>query len=230
MIAAVEIAIVLDNRNVAAGFPENAQRVIQPERRPRSFVKDLYRNPADILPHPLIKDCAQKRPVCLGGHRVLGHPCRRIGPAQHNREETDVGGADFLEIAVYPDWELDIERADSTQDVARNLEPPQELERAQRLFVARNSASVHPVAVMHFRRTVNAETHAESFVRQKPAPLLIQEDAVRLYPVRNPPPIGQMLPLKGNDFAEILQSKDRRLPTVPGESDHFPRGGIDVLI
>ena len=38
-----------------------------------------------------------------------------------------------------------------------------------------------------------------------------------------------MILLKGNDFAEAVEAKQCRLSSVPGESNHGIRAGINVL-
>ena len=66
VVARVEIPIVLDHRDVPACLPEDAQRVLLPERRPGGLLEYLHPDLADVLAHPLVEDGAQE---IAPGHR-----------------------------------------------------------------------------------------------------------------------------------------------------------------
>ena len=60
MIALIEISVVLDDRNIPAGRAEDAKRMSHPIGRACSFFKALNDDPVHIVPHPLVKDRAEK--------------------------------------------------------------------------------------------------------------------------------------------------------------------------
>ena len=81
VVALIEVAVVLDDRHVAAGRAEDAQRVAEPERRPRRFFEDLDDDPPHVVADPFVEDRAEKRAKGLGRHRPVAHaagepPCR----------------------------------------------------------------------------------------------------------------------------------------------------------
>ena len=60
VVAGKEISIVFDDRDISADGPEDAQRMLLPERRPGRFLENLHFDPADIPAHPFVEDGAEK--------------------------------------------------------------------------------------------------------------------------------------------------------------------------
>jgi hypothetical protein len=85
------------------------------------------------------------------------------------------------------------------------------------------------MAVMHFLWTVQADPYGEALCSQKATPVLIDEGAIGLYTVDDPPLRWQMLALQSNDLMKVVQPEQGRLPTVPGKGDHWIWGGFNVL-
>jgi hypothetical protein len=60
VIARKEVPGVLDDGNIAAGLPEDAQRMLLPEGGSGRLLKHPHVDPLDIPGHPLIEDGAEK--------------------------------------------------------------------------------------------------------------------------------------------------------------------------
>ncbi len=56
VVTGIKIAVVLDDRDVAAGLAVNTKRVLHAEKRPDRFVEKLNEDLADIVVYPLVKD------------------------------------------------------------------------------------------------------------------------------------------------------------------------------
>ena len=80
------------------------------------------------------------------------------------------------------------------------------------------------VLIMHFLRSVQAETDGKILSRQKAAPIFIKEGAVSLHPVEDGSVSGQMFALKGPDLTKIIETQEGWLPAVPGKIDRPDRG------
>src|SRR4029077_9074083 len=63
MIAGIKIAVVLDDRHIAAGLAVDTKRVLHSQERSHGFVEELDENLSHVLPHPLIEDRAKKLAV-----------------------------------------------------------------------------------------------------------------------------------------------------------------------
>jgi hypothetical protein len=70
---------------------------------------------------------------------------------------------------------------------------------------------------MHFRRSVQAETDGKPLVRQEIGPRGVEQQAVRLQAVCDPPAPRTVLPLEANNFPKELDAEERRLSAVPFE-------------
>src|SRR4030042_6766901 len=100
MVARVQIAIPLENRNVSTDRAEQAQRVLLTKRGPCRLLDDLHLHPADVCGHPFVKDSAQELPPGFGLHGLRADAARRRRLSLDQRKKADVRGADPLEEAV----------------------------------------------------------------------------------------------------------------------------------
>ncbi|MBA7708952.1 hypothetical protein ES703_117857 [subsurface metagenome] len=60
------------------------------------------------------------------------------------------------------------------------------------------------VLVMHFLRTVQAESNSKALCRQKTAPVIIEEDSVCLHTVSDALVRGLMLALQRHNLAKVV--------------------------
>ncbi len=118
---------------------------------------------------------------------------------------------------------------DYAQEIARDPVLPQECIPAHCIPVRGGLALGDAVAIVHLLRTVEAKPYGKTLCRQKAAPLLVEESAVRLYPVGNAPVAGAMFALERYDLAKVIEPQDGRFPAMPGKVDHRTGRGIDVL-
>jgi hypothetical protein len=79
------------------------------------------------------------------------------------------------------------------------------------------------------RRAVEAETHAETLVRQKATPFFVQQDAVGLDAVAHVPAGGLVLALYADRLLEEIHPKCGGLSAVPGKVDIRPGRSFKVL-
>ena len=90
MIAGEEVAVMLDDGDVAAGLPEDAEGVLPAEGRCDCLLEYLHFDAPDILAQPLVKNGAEKIAEGLGRHRAVAYAAvrRRARPGaetQYNR-------------------------------------------------------------------------------------------------------------------------------------------------
>ena len=86
-----------------------------------------------------------------------------------------------------------------------------------------------PVAVMERLGPVEAEADGKTFPGEKPAPIFVEEHAVRLNGVDDACPPSLVFSLQFNDPAEIVQAKGRRFSPMPGEVDDRLGRDFEVL-
>ena len=85
VIAGKEISIVLDHRNIPAGFLEDAQGMFLPQGLSCRLIEDLDIYLPDVLAHPLIKNGAEKSTEGLRGHGARTHISIRVRSGFHKR-------------------------------------------------------------------------------------------------------------------------------------------------
>jgi len=83
VIADKEISIVLNNRNIPAGFLKDAQGMLLPQGCCSRLLKDLNSNLPDILARPLIEDGAKESAEGLGRHGGRAHAFVEIRSGLH---------------------------------------------------------------------------------------------------------------------------------------------------
>lgn len=118
MVAGIEISVVLDDRNIAAGRPKNTQRVILLEGRPGRLLEDLHFDPADILTHPLIEYGAEKFTPSFCGNRERTDTAVGVWLRFDHGQKSEIMGVDFFEEAVDLGGMLDVMGINDTQDIA----------------------------------------------------------------------------------------------------------------
>src|SRR3990170_4209527 len=89
---------MFDDDDIPAGFPEHAERMLQPEERPCRLIEVLDADAADIVSDPLVEYRAQKSPVGFGrnGFRADSIVCG----THHQRQELQVLDPDVFEETV----------------------------------------------------------------------------------------------------------------------------------
>jgi len=83
VIAGKEIPVVLNNRNIPAGFLEDAQGMLLPQGCCSGLLKDLNSNLPDILARPLIEDGAKESAEGLGRHGGRAYAFVKIRSGLH---------------------------------------------------------------------------------------------------------------------------------------------------
>src|SRR5215467_14413614 len=105
VITGIEVAVVLDDRHIPTGGAKDTQRVVLSVGRSRRLLEHLHDNAPDVLPHPLVKDGAQKSAKSLSRHRAWAHTALHM---LNERNEAEILRFNLLEKAVYLEGVLDI--------------------------------------------------------------------------------------------------------------------------
>src|SRR5262249_17383781 len=114
VITGIEVAVVLDDRDIPTGGAKDTQRVVLPVGRSRRLLEHLHVDAPDARPHPLVKDGAQKRAERLRRYRARPHPALHM---LNEGNEAEILGFDLLEKAVHLQRMLDILRMYHAQEI-----------------------------------------------------------------------------------------------------------------
>ena len=87
----------------------------------------------------------------------------------------------------------------------------------------------HAIGIVQCRRSVDAQADGKMLGGKKTAPLLRQQNAVRLDAVDDAPALRQMFSLKLHDPAKKVRAENRRFAAVPGEIDFRLQSDPDLL-
>jgi len=123
----------------------------------------------------------------------------------------------------------DVPRVDDAQDVAAHAVALQQPPAAHDVRVRGRTAAGDPVAVVVLRRAVEAQADEETLGREEAAPRLVEEGAVGLEGVEDPPARRPVPLLERDDPAEVVEPEDGRLAAVPEEIDRPFGGDFDLL-
>ena len=97
MVAGVEAAVALEDRDVAAGLAMDAERVGQPVDGAQGLVEGLHDDPPDVLGDPQVEDAAEEVADRLGRRRggalasalaargTRGRNCRYVAPSSRKK-------------------------------------------------------------------------------------------------------------------------------------------------
>ena len=78
VIAGEKVPVVFDDGDIAAGLPEDAQRMLLPQGCPGRLFKDLNLDPANVLAQPLVKNGAEKSAEGFGRHGPVAYAAPAI--------------------------------------------------------------------------------------------------------------------------------------------------------
>src|SRR5262249_38532521 len=226
VITGIEVAVVLDDRDIPTGGAKDTQRMVLSVSRSRRLLEHLHDNAPDVLPHPLVKDGTQKRAKRLSRHRARAHTALHM---LNEGNEAEILGFDLLEKTVHLEGMLNILRMHHAQEVNRDFVLTQQAIALHHLLVSRLLALGHTVGVVQRLWTVEAESDGKVFRRKKAAPVVIEGHAVGLNTVGDAPVRGLVLALQRDNLAKIVQPEDSRFAAVPKEVNYRLRGDLDLL-
>ena len=121
VITRIEVPVMFDDRDIPAGASKDAQRVVLAMGRARRFLEDLHDDPSDVLPHPLIKDRAQKGAKRLSRYGARAHLAFCCGLLLDQRDKAEVLGSNVLEKAVHLKRILDIPGMHDAENIDRDF-------------------------------------------------------------------------------------------------------------
>jgi len=229
VIAGEEITVVFEHGNFTACFAENTQRMIKAERWPRGFFEILDHNAPAIPPNPLVENFAEKCAELIRRGRERADAVSGFPRLLYRGQETDVLAANFAEKAVYREGCTDIMAVHDTEYVRLNAHFAQKVVGTHRLRVRTLPTPSHSVAIVQFCRAVEAEPNLEILVRQKPAELFVQKNAVGLDAVSHAPACRFELSLQVNNLPEEAYTQSCGLSAMPGKINSRPGRGCEVL-
>ena len=215
VIARKEVAVVLEDGYVAAGFAKYAQRMLHSQRGPSGFVESLHGYAADVASDPLVEHSAKERPVILRRWRVRGDFASRAGRALHNGQEADVSAANIPKEAVHAERGAHVKRMNHADDIGVDVVLAEQFIAAHGRGVTGPAATGDAIGVVQFRRPVEAEAHAEVLGLEETAPLVVEEHSVGLDAVADAPAGGAVPALDLEDLAKELHAEDGGLSAVP---------------
>ena len=137
--------------------------------------------------------------------------------------------ADLPEEPIRRERAFDVQVMHHADDGGEDPVLAQGLESPHGLPVGRLAALGHAVRVVQFRRAVQAQADAEGLRRQKAAPLVVQQHAVGLDAIADPPAGGLVLALELDGLAEKVHAQDGGLSSMPREANLRPARRLDVL-
>ena len=203
MIAGVEISVMLDDHDIAAGLLENAQSMLHPEQGSERLIEVLDGDPADIVPEPLVENRAQELSVGFCRRRLRAYPAPALPRDQ--RKELQELHAELLEKAINRSRLPDVPTMHDAQHVAWNPVALQEPDGLDHPLVGRTAALGHAIAVVERLRSVDADADLEAFRGEEAAPFVVDQRAVGLNAIEDLPSRRSVLALELDDSAEIIE-------------------------
>jgi hypothetical protein len=116
-----EFTVVFDYRNITAGLPKDAKRMLLPERSPGCFLEYPHFDPLDILAYPLIEDGAEKIAQSLSRCSAGANTALIVRLGLNQGQKLDGLGLDLFEEAVNLYRIQDVLCMDHAKDIARDL-------------------------------------------------------------------------------------------------------------
>ena len=114
-----EVPVMLDDGDVAANLPKDAERMLLSEGRSEGFLEYLHIDAPDVLAQPFVKNGAKKRAESLGRHGAVADDAP-VGQMLNQGQEPDVIGSDLLEKPVDVGGAPDVPVVHDAEDIAGN--------------------------------------------------------------------------------------------------------------
>jgi len=187
MVAREEVPVMLDDRNIAARRPEDAQRMLLPERYSGGLLENLHLDPPNVPAHPFIEDGTEKTAPGISRHCEWANVIFSLRLRLDHGQKAHVWSFDLLEELVHLKGMPDIVRIDHAQDIGIDAVLSQELISAHCFLVSRLTTLRDTIPVVHFSRPIQTQADSKILRRQKAAPLLIKERPIGLHSIRDPP-------------------------------------------
>ena len=118
VVARIEVAVVLDDGNIAARRPEYAKRMLLPERYSGGLFEYLHFDSPDVSAYPFIENGTEKTAPCLSRYRQRANAIFSVRLWLDHRQKAHVRSFDLLEEPVYFGGIPNIMGIDHTQDIS----------------------------------------------------------------------------------------------------------------
>ncbi len=252
VVAGVQVAVRLERGAVAAGRGVDAEKV-PPQPPLERHVEQLHEDPAHVPPNPLLEDVDQEAAVLLPAHRALRHQAARLGVEEplpprpvapalvgqrdrlfrrplDDRDELHPLRAELVaqEAVDGPPVRL-VGRVHRAQDVEVDPVPAQGPPALHDAVEGAPPAAVDPVGVVHLAGAVDAQADEERVLLEEGAPLVVEQESVRLEGVLHALPGTPVLLDERHRVAEELDAHQRRLAALPGHGDLGRAVGLEQL-
>ena len=186
---------------------------------------------------PAVEDIAEELAIVIGGNRKLGCAFGIFRVCLHAGDELHVVDPEGLVVFVDLPSEFGGIVADNTQSVEFNPFSSHPLRRFADLVVGRFPVASNAVVVVNVRGTIDGKSDQPIGLAEKIAPLVIDQQTIRLKPITNHLAVATVLFLQADGTLEELETHHRRFPALPSKRDlpapiahHlFDHGFLDII-
>ena len=179
------------------------------------------------MPHPLVEHVAEERTVRFRRNGIGRNP--PVRRAAHDRQELYPARAEIAQRAVNGKRLPCRVRGDGAEQIGPDAAAQQPPRRRDRALPASPSARLRAKGVVQLRRAVKAQADVKPLRREEIAPVVVEQNAVRLQAVPAGKARGQVFLLQRSCPAVKIEAGQRRLAAVPGERDDGPGAALHVI-
>ena len=206
VVTGINIAIVFHYSSMTALLCHRTDARCHADPVCQSSIKELNIIVAYIIMYPLVEDGTKEVSPLLGSNGEVSHlttllhsgcQCKPIGTVYNpfnNRSKLDITTAYLLEEVIEVQWIFCIKVVDHGKGIPFHAVLVQHVDTFHHLTEGRFAGSRPSILIVKLLRSVNRDAHKKIVLLEEAAPLIIQEDAIRLNAVVNLTPTG-IIPL-----------------------------------
>lgn len=234
MVAGINIAIVFHRHRQTTGFVKDAQ----PRRRAgpgcQRNIKNLHKNPPDIMPHPLFIHLNQKLAIAGGADGAVGYRIAfliaAVIVAFDDGDKLHEPRLDFVAQELVDALAMFfVGSVDGGQDVELGAVFLQQPDAAHHLVKGWMAALVDAIEIMHIARPIEADANQKAAFGKERAPFIVQGDGIGLDRIVNPHAAPFVLLLKAHRLPKKLDAHQGGFAALPGKVDFADLLRFDIL-
>ena len=244
VVAAIQIAIVLDGDGPAAGLGVDAQACAHAQPRGHRLVEIAHEDRADVAVDPFFEDGNQESAVLFREHAPLADDLPRRGAGRrralgradarsrlNDRDELQKRHALVAEEPIHPLGVVAIAAMHAHQRVEIDAVLLEQFQGSHDLGVGARPTAVDPELVVQVGRSVNRQADEEVVLLEKFAPRVVEPDSIGLERIAHAHSRGRAGRLQFDGAAEEVEPHQRGLASLVGEVDlaRFSRLRLDIL-
>ena len=234
MVAGIDIAIVFHRHRQAAGFVKDAQSRRRTRPGSQRDIKNLHKDPADIMPHPFFINLNQKLPIAGRADRTVSDGIAFLiaavivafddGDELHELRPDLIAQECVDALAMFF-----VGGVDGGQDVELGIVFLQQFNAAHHLVEGGIAALVDAIEIVNIPRAIEADTNQEVVFGKELTPFVVQRDGIGLECIINPHAAFFVLLLKAHRLSKKFDAHQGRFAALPGKVDFVDRLGLDIL-